>query len=99
MEIRKEESNVQNAQLSMQELYGKTQEPPHKKALLTENMQYSDRERIHAYWLSRVDGIGAVTAAKLYESCGSKELWQAGRCFPCRKKPDELPQSEIRRDH
>ena len=73
MEIGKEESNVQNAQLSMQELYGKTQEPPHKKVLLTENMQYSDRERIHAYWLSRVDGIGAVTAAKLYESCGSFE--------------------------
>lgn len=71
MEIGKEESNVQNAQLSMQELYGKTQEPPHKKVPLTENMQYSDRERIHAYWLSRVDGIGAVTAAKLYESCGS----------------------------
>ena len=44
-----------------------------KKVLLTENMQYSDRERIHAYWLSRVDGIGAVTAAKLYESCGSFE--------------------------
>ena len=64
MEIGKEESNVQNAQLSMQELYGKTQEPPHKQVLLTENMQYSDRERIHAYWLSRVDGIGAVTAAK-----------------------------------
>ena len=39
MEIGKEESNVQNAQLSMQELYGKTQEPPHKKVLLTENMQ------------------------------------------------------------
>ena len=73
MEIGKEESNVQNAQLSMQELYGKTQEPPHKKVPLTENMQYSDRERIHAYWLSRVDGIGAVTAAKLYESCGSFE--------------------------
>ena len=73
MKIGKEESNVQNAQLSMQELYGKTQEPPHKKVLLTENMQYSDRERIHAYWLSRVDGIGAVTAAKLYESCGSFE--------------------------
>ena len=73
MEIGKEESNVQNAQLSMQELYGKTQEPPHKKVLLTENMQYSDRERIHAYWLSRVDGIGAVTAAKLYESCGLRE--------------------------
>ena len=73
MEIGKEESNVQNAQLSMQELYGKTQEPPHKNVLLTENMQYSDRERIHAYWLSRVDGIGAVTAAKLYESCGSFE--------------------------
>ena len=68
MEIGKEESNVQNAQLSMQELYGKTQEPSHKNVLLTENMQYSDRERIHAYWLSRVDGIGAVTAAKLYES-------------------------------
>ena len=73
MKIGKEESNVQNAQLSMQELYGKTQEPPHKNVLLTENMQYSDRERIHAYWLSRVDGIGAVTAAKLYESCGSFE--------------------------
>ena len=73
MEIGKEESNVQNAQLSMQELYGKTQEPSHKNVLLTENMQYSDRERIHAYWLSRVDGIGAVTAAKLYESCGSFE--------------------------
>ena len=52
MEIGKEESNVQNTQLSMQELYGKTQEPPHKNVLLTENMQYSDRERIHAYWLS-----------------------------------------------
>ncbi len=39
MEIGKEESNVQNAQLSMQELYGKTQEPPHKNVLLTENMQ------------------------------------------------------------
>ena len=39
MEIGKEESNVQNAQLSMQELYGKTQEPPHKKVLLTENIQ------------------------------------------------------------
>ena len=73
MEIGKEESNVQNTQLSMQELYGKTQEPLHKKVLLTENMQYSDRERIHAYWLSRVDGIGAVTAAKLYESCGGFE--------------------------
>ena len=73
MEIGKEDSNVQNAQLSMQELYGKIQEQPHKKVLLTENMQYSDRERIHAYWLSRVDGIGAVTAAKLYESCGSFE--------------------------
>ena len=73
MEIGKEESNVQNAQLSMQELYGKKQEPSHKKVPLTENMQYSDRERIHAYWLSRVDGIGAVTAAKLYESCGSFE--------------------------
>ncbi len=36
MEIGKEESNVQNAQLSMQELYGKTQEPPHKNVLLTE---------------------------------------------------------------
>ena len=60
MKIGKEESNVQNAQLSMQELYGKTQEPPHKNVLLTENMQYSDRERIHAYWLSRVDGIGAA---------------------------------------
>ena len=73
MEIGKEESNVQNAQLSMREPYGKTQEPPHKNVPLTENMQYSDRERIHAYWLSRVDGIGAVTAAKLYESCGSFE--------------------------
>ena len=73
MEIGKEESNVQNAQLSMQELYRKTPEPPHKNVPLTENMQYSDRERIHAYWLSRVDGIGAVTAAKLYESCGSFE--------------------------
>lgn len=41
MEIGKEESNVQNAQLSMQELYGKTQEPSHKNVLLTENMQYS----------------------------------------------------------
>ena len=36
MEIGKEDSNVQNAQLSMQELYGKTQEPPHKKVPLTE---------------------------------------------------------------
>ena len=53
--------------------YMEKQEPSHKKVPLTENMQYSDRERIHAYWLSRVDGIGAVTAAKLYESCGSFE--------------------------
>ena len=62
MEIGKEESNVQNAQLSMQELYGKQQEPPHKKVLLTENMQYSDRERIHVLlviesgWNRRGDG-------------------------------------------
>ena len=87
MEIGKEESNVQNTQLSMQELYGKTQEPLHKKVLLTENMQYSDRERIHAYWLSRVDGIGAVTAAKLYESCGSfEEIYE--RVLYNRKKLD-----------
>ena len=57
MEIGKEESNVQNAQLSMQELYGKTQEPPHKKVLLTENMQYSDRELvIESGWNRRGDG-------------------------------------------
>ena len=60
-------------QISMQEVYGNGEKSSHKKAALTEHMQYSDRERIHACWLSRVDGIGAVTAAKLYESCGSFE--------------------------
>ena len=41
MEIGKEESNsnVQNAQC--RNYMEKTQEPPHKKVLLTENMQYS----------------------------------------------------------
>ena len=55
MKIGKEESNVQNAQLSMQELYGKTQEPPHKNVLLTENMQYSDLLVIESGWNRRGD--------------------------------------------
>ena len=72
----KEQENENKAnihQISMQEIYENGEKPPHKKTALTEYMQYSDRERIHAYWLSRVDGIGAVTAAKLYESCGNFE--------------------------
>lgn len=35
--------------------------------------KYTERERIFAYWLSRVNGIGAVSAARLYEICGSFE--------------------------
>lgn len=72
----KEQENENKANIhpiSMQEIYEKEEKPAHKKTALTEHMQYSDRERIHAYWLSRVNGIGAVTAARLYESCGSFE--------------------------
>ena len=35
--------------------------------------KYTERERIYAYWLSQVKGIGSVSVAKLYEMCGSYE--------------------------
>ncbi len=37
------------------------------------SVRFSECERIYAYWLSMVNGIGAVSASRLYDICGSFE--------------------------
>ncbi len=50
--------------------------------------KHSNREHVYAYWLSQINGIGAVSASRLFETCGSFENIYNDLIHYNRKKQD-----------